>query len=361
MRRSVAVPVVVIGLVLGFVAFLVVGVFVAAGSILGRSGGGDLSDTGLASRTVPAQYRDLIERWGHLCNTLSPAILAAQLYQESGFSPTARSGAGAQGIAQFMPATWAVYGMDANHDGKADIWDPQDAIPSAARYDCALASSTKKVAGDPVDNMLAGYNAGAYRVISSDGVPAISETQNYVQRIRTLAKGFAAPVSGKGNPLPQQVAFSNQAAGAIYYAQNKLGTPYLWGGTGSSAQGGRFDCSGLTQAAYASVGITLPRVANAQWFAGPHPSQDQLQPGDLVFFSKDPNNPIAIHHVGIYVGGGWMIDAPHTGAVIRFDKVSAEGDYFGATRVTAQGAAALPKTAADGSVQAGGGQPAAGG
>ncbi|MFK8912111.1 C40 family peptidase, partial [Streptomyces sp. YS-3] len=107
------------------------------------------------------------------------------------------------------------------------------------------------------------------------------------------------------------------------------------------AQGGRFDCSGLTQAAYASVGIELPRVANDQYNAGPHPSRGELLPGDLVFFSDDLTNSRAIHHVGLYVGGGYMINAPYTGAVIRFDKIDAP-DYFGATRVTKDGAAALP-------------------
>ncbi|MYU47369.1 peptidase P60, partial [Streptomyces sp. SID7803] len=111
-------------------------------------------------------------------------------------------------------------------------------------------------------------------------------------------------------------------------------------------QGGRFDCSGLTQAAYRTVDIELPpRVANDQYNAGPHPSRDELlPPGDLVFFSDDLTNSRAIHHVGLYVGGGYMINAPYTGAVIRFDKIDTPPDYFGATRVTKDGAAALPTT-----------------
>jgi cell wall-associated NlpC family hydrolase len=181
--------------------------------------------------------------------------------------------------------------------------------------------------------MLAAYNAGADAVIKYGGVPPYKETQNYVKTITTLAQSFAAPV--------QRLDPSRQAAGAIDYAQKKLGTPYLWGGEGTPEQGGRFDCSGLTQAAYASVGIQLPRVANDQYNAGPHPSRNELLPGDLVFFSHDPTNSRAIHHVGIYVGGGYMIDAPRTGAVIRFDPIDGS-DYFGATRVTEDGAKALP-------------------
>ncbi|MFL4905328.1 NlpC/P60 family protein [Streptomyces sp. MMS24-I2-30] len=311
---------------------LVVGVYMVAGNLAGGVGAGSI---GLAKGAVPAAYSALVQRWGNLCSAINPALLAAQLYQESGWDPNVVSVADARGIAQFIPSTWATHGIDGNGDGKRDIWDPSDAIPSAASYDCELAKYVKDVPGNISDNMLAAYNAGAYRVIAASGVPAIRETQNYVKTIRTLERSFAAPVT--------RVDPSRQAAGAIAYAQEKLGTPYLWGGTGTAQQGGRFDCSGLTQAAYDSVGIKLPRVANDQYNAGPHPGRDELLPGDLVFFSKDPTDSRAIHHVGIYVGGGYMIDAPRTGAVIRFDPIDGT-DYFGATRVTADGAKALPTT-----------------
>jgi cell wall-associated NlpC family hydrolase len=319
------------GLGFAFLALLVVGTFSAAA---GLAGGG--ARVALAKGSVPAVYQPLVQRWGGLCPALNPALLAAQLYQESGWDARAQSPAQAQGIAQFIPGTWATHGLDANGDGRADVWDPQDAIPSAASYDCELASYVKDVPGDTTDNMLASYNAGAYAVIRAGGIPPYAETRNYVKIIRSLEKSFAAPVG--------QVAPSQQAAAAIYYAQRQLGTKYLWGGVGTAAQGGRFDCSGLTQASYASVGITLPRVANDQWNAGAHPGRDELLPGDLVFFAYDLTDPRSIHHVGIYVGGGYMIDAPHTGAVIRFDPIDS-ADYIGATRVTRDGAEALPTRA----------------
>ncbi|MET7682741.1 bifunctional lytic transglycosylase/C40 family peptidase [Streptomyces sp. NPDC005423] len=314
---------------LSFVLLLVVGVYVIAGNVDGAGQGG----VGLAKGAVPTAYKTLVQKWGNLCPALNPALLAAQLYQESGFNPSAKSPAKAEGIAQFIPGTWATHGIDGDGDGDRDVWDPNDAIPSAATYDCQLASYVKDVPGNRTANMLASYNAGAYAVIKYQGVPPYAETRNYVKTITTLAESFAAPTT--------RVDPSRQAATAITYAQSKLGTPYLWGGTGTADQGGRFDCSGLTQASYESAGITLPRVANDQYNAGPHPSRDQLLPGDLVFFSNDLNNSRAIHHVGIYVGGGYMIDAPRTGAVIRFDPIDSP-DYFGATRVTEDGAKALP-------------------
>ncbi|MDT7846002.1 C40 family peptidase [Streptomyces justiciae] len=322
----------VLGAGLSFVMLLVVGVYVVAGNLAGGVGG---ATKALAKGAVPAAYSGLVQKWGNLCSAINPALLAAQLYQESGFNPKAQSAAAAQGIAQFIPGTWATHGIDGDGDGDRDVWDPNDAIPSAASYDCKLASYVKDVPGDATRNMLASYNAGAYAVIKYGGVPPYKETQNYVKTITTLEESFAAPVT--------RVDPSKQAAAAITYAQNKLGTPYLWGGDGTAQDGGRFDCSGLTKAAYESVGVTLPRVANDQWNAGPHPARDELLPGDLVFFSDDLTNSRAIRHVGIYVGGGYMIDAPRTGAVIRFDPIDTP-DYFGATRVTEDGAKALPTT-----------------
>lgn len=126
---------------------------------------------------------------------------------------------------------------------------------------------------------------------------------------------------------------SDPAKTAIAYARTKIGIPYLWGGNGTTEQGGRFDCSGLTKAAYAKAGISIPRVANDQYkTTDNHPSWDELKPGDLVFFGQK-GNWRSIHHVGIYVGNGEMLHAPRTGTKIRIDKVHYMPDYFGATRV----------------------------
>lgn len=326
---------------IGFVGLVTIGTYAASGTPQQTANRGTLS-----AGSVPAAYQGAIQKWGALCPEISPPMLAAQLYQESGFDPQARSGVGALGMAQFLPGTWDIYGVDANGDGKKDIWDPADAIASAANYDCALARDVAKVPGDRQDNLLAAYNAGPYAVEKYNGVPPYKETQGYVKNIKALARSFTAPTA--------PVEVSQQSAGAIYFAQTKLGTPYLWGGEGLPSQNGRFDCSGLTQAAFETVGITLPRVANDQWYAGPHPSRDQLRPGDLVFFATDLNDPRSIHHVGIYVGGGYMINAPHTNAVIRYDKIDTK-EYIGATRVTTDGAQALPVRNLDGSITGKGG------
>jgi cell wall-associated NlpC family hydrolase len=300
--------------------FVIIGA-VAVGTMGVAAGNSAVSTIGnIATGTVPAVDATLMQKYGHTCPELTPSLLAAQLYQESGFDPTIVSPAGAIGIAQFMPGTWPTWSSPGDGDGKQDPRNPSDAIPAAARYDCALAHQLSGIGGDAVANMLAGYNAGPGAVEKAGGIPPYAETQNYVKNIKALELAFRAP-----DPT---LAPSDMAVRAIAFAYNRLGTPYEWGGDGTD---GLFDCSGLVQAAYTSVGITMPRTASEQWYTGPHVPLDQLQPGDLVFYATDLSDPHTIHHVGIYVGGGAMIDAPHTGAFIRFDPIQA-ADYIGATR-----------------------------
>ena len=90
-----------------------------------------------------------------------------------------------------------------------------------------------------------------------------------------------------------------------------LGVPYRWGGASPSG----FDCSGFTMYVYAQVGISLPHYTGSQWGMGTPVSRDQLQAGDLVFFN-------GLGHVGIYVGGGNFIHAPHTGDVVKISSMS---------------------------------------
>jgi cell wall-associated NlpC family hydrolase len=132
--------------------------------------------------------------------------------------------------------------------------------------------------------------------------------------------------------LSADADLSTAVTEAIAFAAANLGAPYRWGGTGP----GGFDCSGLTQAAYAAAHVAIPRVAQDQFDAGPAvPPTAPLQPGDLVFFGSGPQG---ITHVGLYIGGGEMIDAPHTGAFVRIEPTPttpgrAFGDdlYIGAT------------------------------
>ena len=112
---------------------------------------------------------------------------------------------------------------------------------------------------------------------------------------------------------------------ALAYAAAQVGKPYRWGAAGPDD----FDCSGLVQQAWAAAGVSLPRVAKDQFAATSRISFSDLQPGDLVFFEK------SIGHVGIYVGNGVMLDAPHAGAVVALHSIFWK-DLAGFGRVTAR-------------------------
>jgi len=123
---------------------------------------------------------------------------------------------------------------------------------------------------------------------------------------------------------------SAAARKAVAVALAQLGSPYVWGAEGPAT----FDCSGLTSFAYAAAGITIPRVSRAQFaaYAGLRPIDPlHLVAGDLVFFADNPGNPSTIHHVGMYIGKGLMVEAPHTGAVVRTSSIW-RPSYAGAVR-----------------------------
>jgi peptidoglycan DL-endopeptidase CwlO len=117
------------------------------------------------------------------------------------------------------------------------------------------------------------------------------------------------------------------------------GTPYVWGGT--SPQG--FDCSGLTQYVYAQLGVQLPRTSEMQATAGsPVSSLAAAQPGDLVFFAGSDGTASSPGHVGIYIGNGQMIDAPHTGSAVEVQSVSSAGPVVAIRRVLPSNASGTP-------------------
>jgi len=137
---------------------------------------------------VPQEYRALIREAAQTCPKIPVEIFAAQIAAESTWDPRASSGAGAQGIAQFMPAVWEQYGLDANEDGERSVWDPVDAIFSAARLNCVNRTLVKKASGNRLQNTLAAYNAGYGAVLKFDGIPPYPETEAYVKKILATAK-----------------------------------------------------------------------------------------------------------------------------------------------------------------------------
>ena len=131
--------------------------------------------------------------------------------------------------------------------------------------------------------------------------------------------GNSAPLSPVLSPVPPS---SGAASTAVSVALAQVGKPYQWGAAGPDS----FDCSGLVTYAYAAAGISLPHYTGAQWADTTQIPLADAQPGDLIFFN-------GLSHVGIYLGGGSMVDAPHTGAFVRVESIFGFGSIDGATRV----------------------------
>ncbi|MWA04587.1 transglycosylase SLT domain-containing protein [Actinomadura sp. LD22] len=222
--------------------------------------------------------------------------------------------AGAAGPMQFLAGTWKAFGVDGNKDGRTNIYDPADAIPAAARY--------LKHNGAPGK-----IRAALFQYNHSD---------QYVDLVLRQARAYAAQgdeTAGGGCAIPGVFAAMppGKAAAAIAFARAQLGKPYRWGAEGPKA----FDCSGLVYAAYRAAGVTIPRVSGDQWRQGHHITNGQEQPGDLVFFNSGPGTSTANPgHVGLVIGSGKMIAAPHTGTVVQIQPYT-RPSLLGFTRPTA--------------------------
>jgi cell wall-associated NlpC family hydrolase len=162
------------------------------------------------------------------------------------------------------------------------------------------------------------------------------------QRARQLAAARAARVqaAAQSAAVAQQpsgfgvsasvgtaaVAPPSKYTGVVGIAMRYLGVPYVWGGSSPSG----FDCSGFVMYVYAQVGVSLPHYTGAQWAMGVPVAKSDLEPGDLVFFD-------GLGHVGIYIGGGSFIHAPHTGTVVQISSLNSgwyADTYDGARRIT---------------------------
>src|SRR5262249_50413194 len=131
-----------------------------------------------------------------------------------------------------------------------------------------------------------------------------------------------AAALGQGLTSRELVKFLTSAMSAI-------GDPYLWGAVGPNA----FDCSGLVQWALARAGVVMPRVAADQARTGPLLKLSQLRPGDLLFYHTDPTAPNYISHVAIYIGNGWMLQAPETGMDVEAVRADFGAGFAGAIRI----------------------------
>jgi cell wall-associated NlpC family hydrolase len=172
------------------------------------------------------------------------------------------------------------------------------------------AASEKKVA--EAKAVLTRLSIAQQRAIVDDEQKATAEAQAEAQ------KADATSTSGGGD---KAAAGSSRGAKALAFAKSQIGKPYRFGSSGPNA----YDCSGLTGAAWRSVGVSLPRTSQGQYRGGRAISRSELQPGDLVFFYG------GISHVGIYAGNGMMVHAPRPGKGVQYIKMKYM-PYAGARR-----------------------------
>jgi hypothetical protein len=289
---------------------------IAIGLSTSLIGGGTPSQN--AQQDIPPQLMPVYQTAADSCPGLPWPVLAAigKVETDHGRStaPGVTSGANFAGAAGPMQIgiggkagnTFAGYAVDADGGG-ASVYNPVDAIFTAANYLCQNGAAK----GADVAGAIFAYNHADW----------------YVTKVLAIASTYAA-----SQGLPPGAPAEEVAAAAVQFAYSELGKPYRWGATGEL---GFYDCSGLMLKAYLAGGLELPRTSRQQWTAGARVWEvAQLQPGDLVFYAYNTADPATIHHVGIYIGAGNMIDAPYTGANVRITPFL-RGDFIGAVRPTA--------------------------
>ncbi|WP_435224304.1 C40 family peptidase [Streptomyces sp. Tue6028] len=235
----------------------------------------------------------------------------------------------AVGPFQFLPSTWDAIGKDANGDTTADPHNADDAALGAALYLCGrgrdLGQRSQLKAAIWQYNHSSAYVDNVLGWIDQYGAAATSpDLGNVSRKVRTVLE---AALSQRG------IAYSWGGGNANGPSYGICCSPS--GKSGAAIKG--FDCSGLTTYAYARAGIRLPRTAAGQAAVGRRipasAGTSALKAGDLVFYAYAPGRDSTIYHVGIYLGGGQIINAARPGTVVRQDAVDAMPGYTGGARL----------------------------
>ena len=349
--------------IVGAAALMLTGLLVAplamfaSGSLLAESGTDCTSGSGAgtaaqpaasqsARNLIPAGYLALFQSIGAQYRV--PWVILAgigKVESDDGQSalPGVRSGANAFGAAGPMqigiggaagnqwggapvhPASEKVNGVatDANGDGVASVYEPADAIAGAANY------LLEHGVLDNVDQAVFAYNHLESYVQAVLYWAGLYARGGYAVSPVTLASATEC-LPGVGQTQSGAVAI------AIAYAEQQIGKPYQWGGTGPDS----FDCSGLVMMAYRAAGIDIPRTSQQQWAWGPRIAASNVSPGDLVFFAGADGTAKSPGHVGIVIGGGLMVEAYAIGVPIRIAPYG-DRDPVGFTRPWSHGGAHL--------------------
>lgn len=317
LRSAIAAVAAVLGL-LGLLLLLVIAAISGAGHRTGSS------TAGLRADSVPADLAPIFVAAAKTCD-LSPALLAAQARQESGFRANAVSSAGAVGLMQFMPGTWATIGVDGSGDGVADPRNSSDAIYSGARYDCQIRDQIRRAGlSDDLDRlMLATYNAGPAAVLGCGCVPAYTETQAYVTSIQSFAAEMTTPAAASVVPAQHGMLVYPLAARGVPTS------PFGWRtspvtGTSEFHAGQDLAAPAGTPVLAATSGV----VTTASWVSGygnyvcvDRDAHFRTCYGHLAAFSVQAGQPVtAGQQVGLE-GSTGDATGPHLHFEVRLDGV----------------------------------------
>jgi cell wall-associated NlpC family hydrolase len=196
-----------------------------------------------------------------------------------------------------------------------------------------VSDATARALGAPAGNaIVVSVRAGDFTADSAAIGRLLPKGAGLEPLVSLISPGTAGagPVTSAGVPA---VARNTMLRAAM----SRQGLPYVWGAVGPKS----FDCSGLVQWSFAQAGIAMPRVAADQALAGPAVPATQLAPGDLLFYHTDPTAPAYISHVAIYLGNGWMIQAPEPGMDVQVVPAAFGSEFAGAIRVSPAQAASV--------------------
>jgi peptidoglycan DL-endopeptidase RipA len=206
------------------------------------------------------------------------------------------------------------------------------AIQAAVSQQQTVVQQTRSVA-DELSSRLYSAKNHANHIANQRAKALAAEAAAAAAKAAAAARQAAASAASAG-PVTSASEFQGSAASssqgniAANFAISQIGKPYQWGAIGPST----YDCSGLAMIAWQHAGVSILHYTGDQWVEGVHVSLNDLQRGDLVFYATNNADPNTIHHVGIYIGGGNMVDAPYTGVDVRIDSIYQPGVPIGAVR-----------------------------
>ena len=203
-----------------------------------------------------------------------------------------------------------------------------------------VSDATARSLGAPAGNaIVVSVTPSAFTAAAAAAGRLIPKGAGVEQLVSLLSTGGGSDSSGAAGAGQATESAAPQATlnAMLRAAMSRRGMPYVWGAAGPRS----FDCSGLVQWSFRQAGLVMPRVAADQALSGPAVPASQLQPGDLLFYHTDPTAPTYISHVAIYLGNGWMIQAPEPGLDVEVVPADFGSEFAGAVRVNPAQAAAV--------------------